>query len=84
MSRTSDPLAYSVDMTEVIYRYTANDDGTIYPSARRKLHRHRDGDCLAVCSSRVLTNWPDEHGIDPAMRSRNELCRRCFPGGSES
>lgn len=74
-----DGLAYGVDMSEVMYAHTANSDGDLYPSARRKFHRHVDGDCLAACSSRILTHYGNNPGVDPADLPRHLKCRKCFP-----
>ncbi len=79
VAETADPLAYSVDRDGIRgggYNWTV--DGN-FTGKETKFHRHVDGDCLAVCSSRILTNWPDEPGENPDRLTRDDLCRRCFP-----
>jgi len=76
---TADPMAYSVDRTDV-NRRISDANGDVRASAHTRWHRHVDGDCLAVCSSRILTNWPDgAPGADPRTLPMSELCAKCFP-----
>jgi hypothetical protein len=77
-----DNLAYAVDRSGPFARHMSN-EGETFPSKHTKMHRHIEGDCLAVCSSRILTHWP-EPGWLPADLPREDLCRRCFPESNDS